>query len=57
MWINGGTGAESVSFDDKFFGDFSKVGRYVRNVTLEDMVFCRGIHDFADMGLTRAARG
>ena len=50
-------GAESVSFDDEWLGDFCEVERYVRDVTLGDLVFCEGVKDFAELGLTRAAGG
>ena len=36
MWVSGGIGAESVSFNDESFGDLSEVGRYVSDVTLGD---------------------
>ena len=31
--------AESVSFEDKSFGDISEVGSHVRDVTLGDVVY------------------
>ena len=38
MWVRGGRGTESVSFDTESFGDFSNVGYHVRDVTL--VVWC-----------------
>ena len=57
VWVHGGRGAESVSFDDESFGDFSEVGYHVRDVALGDVVFYEGVQDFAELGLTRAAGG
>ena len=43
MWVSEGRAAESISFDDESFGDFSLVGCHVREVTLGDVVFCGGV--------------
>ena len=43
MWVRGERGAWIGSFDNESFGDFSEVGRHVRDVTLEDVVFCGGV--------------
>ena len=37
MWVRVGRGAESVSFDEESFGDFSVVGYHVRDVNLWDV--------------------
>ena len=56
MWIKGGRGAESASFDNESFGGFSEVRYHVRDVTLGD-VFWGGVEDFAEQGFTHAAGG
>ena len=57
MWVRGERGAESVSFDNESFGDFSEVRHHVRDLTLGDLVFCGGVYNFAELGLTRAEGG
>ena len=52
-----GRGAEGVSFNNDLFGDFSNVRYRVRNVTLENEVFCGGVYGFAEQEVTHAAGG
>ena len=40
IWIRWRIGAESVSFDNESFGDFSEVRYHVRVMTLGYVVFC-----------------
>ena len=53
MWGSWGRGVDGVSFNNESFGGISKV----RDVTLEDVVLCRGVTDFAKQELARAAGG
>ena len=57
MWVRELRGAKSVSFADELLGDFSEVGRHVRDVTQGNVVFCGGVQDFSEQGLSRAAGG
>ena len=50
MLVRLGREAESVSFSKESFGDLSKI-RY----PVGDVVFCGGVKDFAEQGLTRVA--
>ena len=43
MWVRGRRGAESVSFIDESFCDFSEFGYNVRGVTLGNVVFFGGV--------------
>ena len=36
VWVGGGRGVESVSFNHESFGDFSEVRYHVRDVTFEE---------------------
>ena len=48
--VSEGRGAESVSFDDELFGDFSEVGYHDWDVTLGDVVFCGEVMIFRNWG-------
>ena len=39
VWVRGGKEAESVSFNNKSFGDFSEVRYHVKNMILGDVIF------------------
>ena len=45
------------SFDNELFGNIGEAGRHVWDVVLGNVVFCDGVEDFAELGLTCVAIG
>ena len=48
MWVRGGRGKESVSFKNESFGNIGEVRNHVRDVTLEEVMFCGDVQDLAE---------
>ena len=57
VWVIGENGAESIAFSNESLDDDSDVEYHVRKGKLGDVVFCEGVQDFAEVGLTCATRG
>ena len=54
VWFVGGSGAESITFDNELSSGIGEVGSSVRNVALRDAVFCRGVEDLQNWDMHRS---
>ena len=57
LLVSRGRGANGVSFNNESFDGFSEIRYHVRDVTLGDVVLCRGVKDLAELELARVAGG